>query len=484
MVKAVLSFLLLLLLIFVELNLHATTPEDNGRGYLRPFICEQDEYLREDGRQYVLSMLMGLKDLGEGYLNRPLKIKAEDEVDDWMACYSTPESLKNYEQSKAALRKIEKVFGVPYAFTACKIWQETHWAGNLVSPEGARGLSQMVQAQVTTLSNTLNFARNPPKELSKYRELIVSRNQALAEVRALEKSSADKRAITKYETLIENYQAFIEHYKGEEKQLASLCAAKRLCMEGKSIKYGANCSRYRAQDLQKVDCHEADLFHNASVSVEEAKYQLEQAKTVVETNRTKAANKVTRLERLINQERITNERVRDYDHALVIEAAWNQWAKEYNLDPNICPRYGCGNLFGNVLWSLGAGALNALYLIVKLDDDFNMKYRQSDKALGYSREEFLLMVAIAYNSGPWGPVQDMKPDPNDKIGFERMQKFLENIKMRGAAGRQGWGQTVCYTSNMDACMRPHNMRPVTGERPTGNGILCGRKVGEDLINCQ
>lgn len=193
--------------------------------------------------------------------------------------------------------------------------------------------------------------------------------------------------------------------------------------------------------------------------------------------------------------------IKNYDIGVVLNSAWLDWAKKNNLNSDICNSSQCNSSrdlanYNNKKWAIGAGSLNALYLMVKLDDDFSRKSGNEGESMSYSREEFHLIMATAYNSGQSGPVQELKPineaslNKSRRAKVERIKGLLLSMKQRSAPGIRGWGQTACYVSNIDACLRPNNMKPVTSERPSQEGERCGvsdAKSGEpskNLIECK
>lgn len=180
--------------------------------------------------------------------------------------------------------------------------------------------------------------------------------------------------------------------------------------------------------------------------------------------------------------RKNNEIVRNYDYAIVMQSAWQDWATRNGYPPTICPTGNCyQEPYQKLKWSLAAGALNSLYLMLKLDDDYALKNTNGEEKMTYSREEFKLIIAAAYNSGQSGPVQELKPqDENEEDEYARIKKFLANIKARSGVGPRGWNQTVCYVSNMDSCLRPGNFVPSSFENPQNDDKICKESAGESL----
>lgn len=409
----------------------------------RGYLCEAG-----GGRKNLMHTLTGT--FGRDDINSIQSIKSEAEIDEWMSCYTSEVGRKNYQNSKKLLQEVAVNFGVPYSLMACKIWQETHWMNGEISPENARGLVQIIPPQVKTLKDIMDLASDPPKELDRYRELIKKHEDNYDKIKKIED--------------------FMTSLKLEDRDHATACALQRDC-DGNSDKISPHflkkCDdKEDVQAAMKVDCTTGYKFSGENDALDQYEAESE------------------RLAGQIKEER-KKDIVRNYDHGIVLRSAWQDWSVKNNLDSNLCPpKGGCASApYNNIKWAIGAGGLNAMYLMIKLDDDYSQKPEHAGEKMNYSREEFQLIMAAAYNSGQNGPVQELKPVNEKDDGAIRIKKFIEDIRRRGAPGRTGWGQTACYVNNMDSCLRPKNMRPASFENPSGPGERCGQGYGVNLTKC-
>lgn len=431
----------------------------------RPLLAIQTEMnpkFCDSGRQNAMSLLTGVRQYEQA---NPLTLKSEKEIDDWIECFATPQSVNNYKKAKNLLKHAEKEFGISYAMMACKIWQETHWVSDQISSENARSLVQIVPDQIQTLKNVMQTASNPPASLSHYIKWNKQYNAAIEEVQ-------------KYQAVV---QQFTFKHGIDGKVHADLCIQQKDCLK-KNMRpeFPRVCMAMDEKKVRAEDCTKEPLYAGENYAL------------------LLANQRADSIAKKINKERESNELARNYDHGVVLNSAWQNWLLKNNLikeddltNPksaqkllNICHNNQCDDSSAeNLKRSIGAGALNSLYLMVKLDDDLTMKHLKDNDSISYSENEFQLIMATAYNSGQSGPIMGLNPDES---GYQnkRMKSFLENLRAREGYGSKGWGQTVCYVANMDACMRPGNMRPVNNERPTGGGPMCSKRVGEDLASCK
>lgn len=396
--KQLLSFFIIFVFLFVA-GVKAEAQLLTGR----PLVTTLTErgYFCSGQRANLLSTLVGT--FSREDINDIQSIKSDEELDEWVRCYTTDSGYKNFQSAKTLLKNAEKEFGVPYGLMTCKIWQETHWQNGKVSVDNARGIVQIIPPQVATLKNIMALVINPPPEVEDYIDLNKNYNHAYDEKKKLEDNKSRS--------------------KDQEEALQSW-----------TKKHLALAKQIKASREKEI--------------------------------------------------------IKNYDLGVVMNSAWRDWAAKNNLNSDICSSNGCNsasdlNNFNNIKWAVGAGALNAMYLMLKLDDDFSRKPANEGEKMTYSREEFNLIMATAYNSGQSGPVQELKPVREEDQGEVRIAKLLKSLQQRGGAGMRGWGQTACYVSNIDACLRPSNMKPVTSERPSQEGPMCGKSDGnKNLIDCK
>ena len=408
------------------------------RGPARPMVTKLTEkgLLCPNNSKDMMSVMFGT--FSREDINGVLSFKSEDDIDKWMGCYTTKAGYEEYEKTKDILRAAEAQFGVPYALLACKIWQETHWINGRVSIDNARGVVQVVPDQVDTVRRIMELPN------------ILNMNEEERKKNQIpEYMYNDLKA---YKDLDDQHEATYAEYRELESKLDKMDESK---VE-------------KSKEMERMDLLNA---------------------------------KRSDLERKIRAMRNEKEHVRNYDQAIVLRPRWNNWAAKNNLENNLCSSTSCKTAndyarYSNVKWAVGAGALSAMQFMLKLDDDFKRKFENSDEHMSYSREELSLILATAYNSGPSGPVQELKPIKEIEHGASRREKLkriedlLTDMKRRGMPGIRGWGQTACYVSNIDACMRPGNMKPVTRETPSQPAEYCGvsdAKQGEpsnNLIECR